>query len=115
MRAIVRVAIIGVLCFMVSPTDASVISSTRITSVLVGEVYGNVAMIGISVKPTQGVPACQQNADMNYAFDISTSLGKATLELVLAAYLAQRDVYLNGWSRCDLFSNVETLRQIWTK
>ncbi len=109
-----KVLFIGILLSNVS--FASTIATTKISSILMGEAYGNVALIGISVKPGT-VPACQTNPDYNYIIDLSTDVGKATLSLALTAYAAQKDVYLNGFDSCTLLPSVgvERLRQIWIK
>lgn len=91
---------------------ASYVPSTKITKVLLGEAYGDKAFIELETKPDIPSDHCQSNPNFSYVFDISTELGKATLSVVLSAYMAQKNVYVNGFDTCTIYSGVENLRQI---
>lgn len=94
---------------------ASTVTSTKIKSILAGEVYGNRVFLEVTVKPADSdKPSCQTNTDYNYSFDPSTEVGKVTMAMVLTAYASQKDVYLNGYGLCTT-AQVEDLRQIWIK
>jgi len=93
---------------------SSTILSTTIESILVGEVYGNMVFIEISIKPSSE-PSCQTNPNYSYVFDPTTEVGKVTMSLLLIAYASGEDVFLNGYDACTIYSGVENLRQIWIK
>jgi len=101
------------LSFFFVSAQASNISSTTITRVLVGPVYGNKVFLTISAKPTDS-PSCQTNSGYNYVFDASTESGKATLSVALAAHMSGASVWLQGFDNCSLWSNVESLKHIVT-
>lgn len=92
---------------------ASGVTNTKISSVLMGEAYGNVALIRISIKPSSP-PARQTNPEYSYILDLSIDLGKSTLRLVLMAYTTQQNVLRDGSNTCTSVhsSEVENLRQI---
>ncbi len=102
------------LFFVAQSTFASTIMSTKIKSVLVGEVYGNKVFIELTVKPSVEA-SCQTNSDYSYIFDPTTEVGKITMSMLLTAYASGRDVYLNGYDTCTIYDGVENLRQIWIK
>jgi hypothetical protein len=95
-------------------TYASNISTTKITRVLVGPHYGKNVILTISVKPTE-LPSCQTNTSYSYVFDGTTEEGKMTLSVVLAAYAAQKDVWLGGKNTCSLYGGIEDLAHIVAK
>jgi len=108
--------ILSILSFLLLPAivNASDISTTKITQVLVGPSYGNKVFLTLSVKPT-GLPSCQINTRYNYVFDGTTESGKMTLSVVLAAYATQNDVWLAGKNTCSFNSTVEDLKHIVVK
>jgi hypothetical protein len=65
----------------------------------------------MSPKPTL-VPRCQTNARYNYVFDPTTSAGQIAFSIILAAYTANRAVYLEGTDACSLAGDVESLEQV---
>lgn len=90
--------------------SASVITTTKITSVLISETYGNFAFLSISVKPGN-TPACQTNPAYNYALDLSTPMGKSLLGLIMVAHSTGKDVFLSGADTCPSFG-IEKLLQV---
>ncbi|NQZ08946.1 MAG: hypothetical protein HRT35_17465 [Algicola sp.] len=109
-----RKLIVVIAIFFSQLSMASSIGNTKITAVLMGEQYGNVVFVVLSTKPAT-VPDCKTNGTFSYAFDPSTSVGKATLSLVLAAYTTKKEVTLTGSNSCTLYPDVENLMQIWAK
>jgi hypothetical protein len=93
---------------------ASNIGNTKITRVLVGPHYGKNVILTISVKATE-LPSCQTNKGYSYVFDGTTASGKMTLSVVLAAYAAQKDVWLAGTNTCSLYGGIENLKHIVAK
>ena len=90
---------------------ASSINGTKIEAILAGEVYGNVVFLKINPKPPT-LPGCQTNTIFNYAFNPTTEVGTVTMSMVLTAYAAGSNVYLNGYDVCTTNSaGVEDLRQ----
>ncbi|TDF41957.1 hypothetical protein EYS14_03695 [Alteromonadaceae bacterium M269] len=99
-----KVLIIVALMISMFATNVSVASDanpTKITQVLVGPQYGNRVLITVSPKaPT--VPGCQVSPWYDYSFDGSTESGKITLSVVMAAYAAQRNVWIGGKNTCTV-------------
>ncbi|ESP94641.1 hypothetical protein [Pseudoalteromonas luteoviolacea] len=93
---------------------ASSVDPTKITQVLVGPNYGKNVILTVSNKPTNA-PSCQTNANYSYVFDGTTEVGKMTLSVVLAAYAAQKDVWLGGTDTCTLYGGIENLKHIVAK
>lgn len=79
-------------------------------SVLAGAGYGNKMYIEIAPKPMT-VPGCHTNSRYSYVFDPTTTVGKILLNIVLTAYGANRNIYLQGTDLCSLASDVESLSQ----
>ncbi|PCK31969.1 hypothetical protein [Pseudoalteromonas piscicida] len=92
-------------------TFASSVNPTKITRILAGPGFGNNVMIAVSNKP-KDAPSYQANAIYNYAFDGTTETGKMTLSLALAAYAAQKAVWLGGTATCTLYDGIENLKHI---
>lgn len=93
--------------------SASVITTTKITSILISETYGNFAFLTISAKPGNA-PACQTNPVYSYALDLSTPMGKSLLGLIMLAQSSGKDVYLSGADVCPSFG-IEKLLQVEVK
>lgn len=97
--------------FISNYASASSVSVTQITRVLVGPQYGNKVILAVSTKAAD-IPSCQTNSRYNYVFDGTTAVGKITLSVVLAAYAAQKDVWLGGGDNCSLHNVIESLKHI---
>jgi hypothetical protein len=102
------------LCFMAGISNASSVDPTKITKILVGPYYGNKVFLVLSNKPSD-TATCNTNSRYTYVFDGTTPSGKMTLSLALAAYAAQKDVWLGGNGTCTIYGDVENLSHIVTK
>jgi hypothetical protein len=91
--------------------SATTVDGTVVKSLLLGKVYGEKAFIEVGTKPTLTSGHCQTNGTYNYVLDISTELGRSILGLVLTAYAAKSNIYINGYDTCETFGGVEDLRQ----
>lgn len=97
--------------FSIASAQASEITSTTITRVLVGPTYENKVFLTIEPESSGG-PNCHTNGSYSYVFDASTESGRITLDLVLEAYNSGTRVWIRGSDDCDLYSNVEDLKFI---
>lgn len=103
-------AVVSFLAIVTAPLAyASTVNTTKITNVLISETYGNFAFLTITAKPGNA-PACQTNPAYNYALDLSTSMGKSLLALIMVAKANGNDVYLSGSDTCPTFG-IEKLLQ----
>ncbi len=107
-----KASLVLLISFFSITSFASTVGNTKITHVLLGEVYGDIVFIGIETKPSFPSGHCNTHGIYNYVFNPTTEIGKATLSVVLAAYAAQKPIYINGYDTCNLYGSVETLRQI---
>jgi len=85
-----------------------------IKSVMTGPnpTYDGKAFIAVNGAVDQS-GSCQNNPSYNYVFDATTPGGKTTLSVVLAAFAAQRPVYIQGTvNNCSLYPGIETLKAI---
>ena len=95
-------------------SHASDVPSTKISEVLAGPHYNKNVILTVSTKATE-LPLCQTNPRYSYVFDGTTQEGKITLSIVLAAYAAQKDVWIRGKGTCSLYDGIEDLAHIVAK
>ena len=95
-------------------SHASDVNPAKITQVLAGPSYGNQVLLTVSPTPSN-LPSCQNNQWYSYVFDGTTEAGKITLSLALAAYAANKNVWLGGTGVCTLRGGVENLKHIVVK
>lgn len=93
---------------------ASDVNPAKITQVLAGPSYGKQVLLTVSPTPSN-LPSCQNNQWYSYVFDGTTDAGKITLSLALAAYAANKNVWLAGTGICTLRGGVENLKHIVAK
>lgn len=93
---------------------ASSVRPTKITKILVGPNYGNTVFITTQNKPTAR-PECHTNPWYDFAFDGTTESGKMTLSVALAAYTAQKNLWVGGSDTCSIYGGVEDLNHIVTE
>lgn len=79
---------------------------------------GNIVFFQMEVLPSNK-PACADNPNVDYAFDVSTIAGKNLYSALLAAYASQREVKIGGYDGCSLGAaygvNAENVRWIRTQ
>ncbi|GAA0340405.1 hypothetical protein GCM10009092_01130 [Bowmanella denitrificans] len=98
-------------------TSANAISifEGKIEAILAGPNYG--AMMYIKINRSTGtvqneVQNCD-NPNHDYIVDTSTENGKFYAGLIMAAFMADRTVNIQGYDECS--GDVEILRSIWVK
>lgn len=84
---------------------------TKIAKILVGASYGNTVFITTKDKPAAR-PECHTNRWYDFSFDGTTETGKMMLSVALAAYSAQKNVWVSGFNRCTQYNGVEDLNHI---
>lgn len=92
-----------------NPSFAS--TSTGTISVIYSSPSSDLVYIAVNPAPTAR-PACSTHGSLYYAFDASTSAGKAVLASALTAYATGKTVRVDGTSSCTLYPNVEDLGTI---
>ena len=103
LRAFVSILCLGAIGSVAVAAHATQVSNVRLVQI---EVTGtNVAVLTIDTS-VPGRPACHfPLAEASYSFDVSTSKGKAMLQLAQGAFLANKKIYISGGTTC--FGNLE--------
>jgi hypothetical protein len=113
-----KLKLLGFVCALAAgvglgPSDAKASSvSGKITSVRVQGT--NIGIILTEVLPT-GRPGCHDSLQVYaYAFDISTSKGRALLSLAQAALLSGKPTFVSGGSSCTNVGGTEDIETLQT-
>ena len=96
-------------CIFVSSNVIAGSALGTIAKIELGPTYGQKVFIQVIGEVT-GQPACQTNANYNFAFDVSEPGGDAVLSAVLSAKAGKQKIRISGYSQCTRISGVEDLR-----
>lgn len=107
----IKRALLPILFFTTSVSNASGIASTKITSLMLDQQYPNQVFIKTSKPREAGSPDCQ-NSTWSYVLRLDNEKAKTMYSMLLAAHMAGKPVSLDGTGNCTSYRSVEDLRRI---
>ncbi|MDK9758601.1 hypothetical protein KIV40_25225 [Vibrio sp. D173a] len=108
----IKRCLLPILLFTTSVTNASGIASTKITSLMLDQLYPNQVFIKTSKPHVAGSPDCHSNSTWSYVLRLDNEKAKTMYSMLLAAHMAGKPVSLVGTGSCTSFEIVEDLRRI---
>jgi hypothetical protein len=88
------------------------VTNTSIVALSLNRAYGNFVFIQTSVAPT-GFPSCTtEGGPWYFTLSLNDSMGTNLYAMLLSAYLAGKQVRLDGTGACSEWGGIESLSNI---
>lgn len=103
-----KIFIAAFLLFCSYNTLAASIDGVKISKVAINPTYGNYVFIKLDSAPDR--ISCSTNGAWDYTLSLETEIHKSMYALLLAAFMASKEVNMSGANTCSEFPHIESLK-----